>query len=190
MINPFITAAKTSKLSLNKSICVMKKGTKVKLKAMISLDQKYKAVKWSSSNWKVASVNWKGVVQAKKKGKATIKVAVGSEKASCRVIVGIPVKKVKVSNKNITLPVGSTASIRAGVLPETASVSKLKYTSKNKEVATVSKNGRVRGVNVGTTRIVVRSTDGTNKRHNNQLWQCLRYFFLQEFRNRSSPFLQ
>lgn len=158
-----VAAAKTSKLSLNKSICVMKKGTKVKLKAMISLDQKYKAVKWSSSNWKVASVNWKGVVQAKKKGKATIKVAVGSEKASCRVIVGIPVKKVKVSNKNITLPVGSIASIRAGVLPETASVSKLKYTSKNKEVATVSKNGRVRGVNVGTTRIVVRSTDGTNK---------------------------
>ena len=59
-----VAAAKTSKLSLNKTTCVMKKGTKVKLKAMISLDQKYKSVKWSSSNWQVASVNWKGVVQA------------------------------------------------------------------------------------------------------------------------------
>lgn len=47
----------------------------------------WKKVKWSSSNKKVATVSKKGLVRAKKKGKATITAKYGKKKLKCKVIV-------------------------------------------------------------------------------------------------------
>ena len=42
---------------------------------------------YTSSNKKIATVSSKGVIKAKKKGKATITVKVGKKKVKCKVTV-------------------------------------------------------------------------------------------------------
>ena len=87
-----VQAAKTNKvtISLNKSVCTIKKGKTVKLKAVLSKAAKRKGVKWSSSNRKVATVSKSGKVTARKKGKATITATVEGTtvKARCKITVG------------------------------------------------------------------------------------------------------
>lgn len=52
------------------------------------------AVRWSSSNRKVATVNSQGVVKAKKAGKATITARFGSQSLKCKVTVPVSYKAV------------------------------------------------------------------------------------------------
>lgn len=75
-------------LALNKKKIVLKKRKKLQLivkRKPVTATQK---IKWKSSNEKVATVTSKGVVKAKKKGKATITVySKNKKKATCKVIV-------------------------------------------------------------------------------------------------------
>lgn len=157
-------AKKENTLVLNQKICVMKKGTTYKLKATASLNELEGAVRWSSNNWNVASVSQKGVIRARKKGKATIRVTAGRLKASCKVIVGTPIKKIKTSKKVISLTPGAKTKLKTEVVPRKASIRTLKFSSKNKKIATVNKKGLIRGVAAGTTKVTVHSTDGSNRR--------------------------
>lgn len=83
------------KLKLNKKKLTLKKGKKYTLKLTISSTAKTakekkalkKAVKWSSSKKKVASVTKNGKIKAKKKGKTTITAKLRGKKVSCRVTV-------------------------------------------------------------------------------------------------------
>ena len=68
---------------LNKYSKKLMVGESFKLK-VIGADQK---VKFKSSNKKVATVNAKGVIRAKKKGKAVITATVGETKYKCKVTV-------------------------------------------------------------------------------------------------------
>lgn len=154
---------KVKKISLNKSSCVVKKKKKIRLKATVKPGKAKNKIKWSSSNKKIATVSSKGVVKAIKKGKVTITAKVGNQKAKCKIIVGTPVKSIKVSDKKITLRKGGNVKIKTSVLPVKASVKKLSYTSKNKKVATVNKKGMISAKGIGTTTITVKSMDGNNK---------------------------
>ncbi len=151
------------KMSLNKSTCVVKKGAKLKLKAKGLKGKEKKKLTWKSSNKKVATVSKKGVVKAKKKGTAVIRAKAGKKSASCKVTVGVPVKKVKVNAKEIRLTKGQSAKIKASVSPSNASVKKLGYVSKNKKVASVDSKGKVSALSAGTTSVTVKSKDGNNK---------------------------
>ncbi len=160
LIPAHVSEAKQAKLTINKSVCVVKKGAKVKLKVSGAGKNK---VKWSSTKKKIAVVNKKGVVKAKKKGTAVIKAKAGSKSVSCKIIVGVPVKKVSIANKTIRLQEGQTAKIQATVTPAKASIKSLSYLSKNKKVATVSGKGVITAVSAGQTKVVVTSKDGNKK---------------------------
>lgn len=67
-----------------------------------------KGVKWSSSNTKVAKVDQKGLVTAKKVGKATITAKVGGQKLTCTVTVK---SSLKASATKLTLDVGATKTV-------------------------------------------------------------------------------
>ena len=76
------------KLKLNKQNITLKKGKKFILTVSKNPITATNKVKWSSSNKKVATVNSKGVVKAKKKGKTTITVkASNGKKATCKITV-------------------------------------------------------------------------------------------------------
>lgn len=89
------TTVTVKKLKLNKKKLTLKKGKKYTLKLTISSTAKTakekkalkKAVKWSSSKKKVATVTKAGKVKAKKKGKTTITAKLKGKKVSCKVIV-------------------------------------------------------------------------------------------------------
>lgn len=77
-------AAKKTKLSKKKATVVI--GTTLELQ----VKNTKKKVKWSSSKKKIATVNKKGVVKAKKAGKTTITAKVGKKKYKCKVTVPKP----------------------------------------------------------------------------------------------------
>ena len=77
-------------VKLGKKTASVKKGKKLTLKATVSpSNATNKAVSWTSSNKKIATVSSKGVVKGVKKGKATITVTTkdGKKTAICKVTV-------------------------------------------------------------------------------------------------------
>lgn len=78
---------KTSKISGVSKKLTLKKGKKKKLSPVVAPITSEQKITFSSSDSKVASVNKKGVVSAKKKGKATITVRSGKKTVKCKVTV-------------------------------------------------------------------------------------------------------
>ena len=81
-----IVTAEAATVKISKKKCTLTKGKSVTLK-ISGTDSE---VKWSSSNKKVATVNSKGKVTAKKKGTAVITAKVGSDTYECKVTVKNP----------------------------------------------------------------------------------------------------
>ena len=115
---------------------------------------------WSSSNKKVATVDKNGVVMAVKKGTVTITAKTsGGKKATCKVTVKVPATKVKLNKTKATVAKGRTLTLKATMTPS-SSTDKLTWTSSNKKVATVDKNGKVKALKKGTVTITVKSASG------------------------------
>lgn len=76
-----------SKIKTSASKIHLKKHQKLALQTVVTPLTATDKAKYASSNKKVAFVNAKGVITAKKKGKATITVRAGSKKKTIRVIV-------------------------------------------------------------------------------------------------------
>lgn len=111
---------------------------------------------FASSNKKVATVTSKGVVKAVKKGSATITATVkyksGSKtltkKLTCKITVKAFVTPTA-SPTSKTIYVGNTFTMsKSG-----SNITSVTYTTSNKKVATVTTNGVVKGIKVGTATI-------------------------------------
>lgn len=147
-------------ISLNKTKLELKKGKTYTLKATVtpagSVDG---AVTFKSSKTSVATVSSNGVVTAKKAGTATITATTANgKKATCKVTVTVPATKVYLT-KQINIKKGATKKLTATVLP-TDSTDKLTWSSSNKKVVTVDKNGKIKGVKTGTATITVKTASG------------------------------
>lgn len=86
---------------LNYKKVTLVQGKKKRLKVR-NLSRRRK-VKWYSTKKSVATVNRKGVVKAKRKGKAYIVAKVGRKKYRCKVIVKKKVRRKKKSNKKVKI---------------------------------------------------------------------------------------
>ncbi|MBR3042248.1 MAG: Ig-like domain-containing protein [Eubacterium sp.] len=161
-----VKAIKVSSVPAN--VLVIKKGQNYKLKVKVSVDGKAgKKVRYFSANENIASVSSSGRVRGIRKGstKITIKSAVNPKiKKIIKVKVGTPVKKVKVTRKNVTLNEGDSYKIKVNVSPKKATYKKVSYTSSDKTVVKVSKKGKVTALKEGTAVITVKSKDGSNKK--------------------------
>lgn len=105
-----------AKPKLSKKKVTLTVGKKVKLKVKNAGKKK---VKWKTSNKKVAKVNKKGVVKAKKAGKATITAKVGKKTLKCKVTVkkskGSAAKK---NNAAKRTTVGGKNSFEFAMIPD------------------------------------------------------------------------
>ena len=113
-------------------------------------------VTYKSSNKKVAAVNSKGKVTAKKTGKAVITVKCGNYKTKVTVYVN---EKLKLKKSSAVIKVKGKTSIKA----TTNITGKIKYTSSNKKIATVTSKGVVKGIKKGKATITVKC-NGVSKK--------------------------
>lgn len=81
--NQFVAVAQAATVKLNKTKLTLEVGKSYTLKISGTKSK----VTWSSSDKTIATVSSKGVVKAKKAGKATITAKVGSKKYKCTVTV-------------------------------------------------------------------------------------------------------
>lgn len=75
-------------------------------------------------------------------------------------ITDIPVTGVQLTPTDTTIYVNQTIQLNPVVLPESATINKVYYTSSNPSVATVNSRGQVKGLAVGQTIVTVTTKDG------------------------------
>lgn len=126
-------------------------------------------VQWSSSNPDVASIDDQGYVKAQQVSAVPVIITAEFEflgkkyTDTCVVTVTIPVKRVNLSARQLTLAVGAEKTLQANVKPSDATLQDVLWRSENPAVASVDSRGKVTGVAAGTTEIVVLSKDGYYK---------------------------
>ena len=154
----FAVSLAVSKISINgKPKNFLKPKQKVQLNALISpstaLDQK---IVWNSSS-KAVSVSSKGVVTAKKAGKAVISAKSSNGiKASVTIIVKSPISKVKFGKKKYSVKKGRRINLLKKIKSTTPSKAyatsvKYKWSVSDKKAATISKKGVLKGKIKGKT---------------------------------------
>ena len=148
-------------VTLNKTKYTLTVGKTLQLKAKLPSDTASNKITWTSSKKSVATVDANGKVTAVKAGKAKITVKTfNGKKATCTVTVKNPApKKVALNEKKATLTVGETLELAAKLQPDNA-ISKLTWTSSNKNVAKVSTKGKVTAIKAGKAVITVKTANG------------------------------
>ena len=124
-----------------------------------------KAVSFSSSKESVATVDQNGVVTGVSKGTAniTITAADGSKKSTTvRVTVTQPVTGLTLSDKSVTVNIGSTKTLTETILPSNANNKKVTWISSNEGIATVNSSGKITPVAPGTCVITCVSQENGN----------------------------
>lgn len=119
---------------------------------------------WKSTDTRVFTVKGNAdgtcTLTGKKKGSAKLEITLASGLTKTVTVkvqtAAVKTSKVTVAEKKLTVKKGEKASLKATVAPFT-SAQKLTYTSSNKKVATVSKNGVVTAKQAGTAKITVKS---------------------------------
>ncbi len=151
-------------ITLEKKIKVGK-GGKYQLTAVVApANATNTEIEWTTSDKKIATVSNTGLVKAKKKGSATITATTrdGGFKAEVKVIVkdAIKVTGVKLNKKSKTIKVGKSYTLKATIKPKKATITDVTWSSSNKKVAKVDKEGNVTAIGKGTATITVKTKDG------------------------------
>ncbi len=162
---------KLTRIALNKANASIEKGKILQLKATVTPDNATnKAVIWTSSNTKIATVSSSGKVTAKAAGTVTITCTAkdgSGKKATCKVTVTNPVVKVTKVTLNKTkaaLSPKETLTLKATVTPTNATNRAVTWTSSNTKIATVSSTGKVTAKAAGTVTITCTAKDGSGKK--------------------------
>ena len=158
---------KAGTIKLNASLKTLNVGKKFTLTAtVLPSDVENKAVTWSSNNTDVATVSSDGKVTAVGNGTAyiTCKAKDGSgTKAKCKITVVTPVESVTVTPASKTIYTRDTLELKATITPSNASDKKVKWSTSDKNVATVSSKGVVTAVKSGKVTITATTNDGSKK---------------------------
>ncbi|MCD8074506.1 MAG: Ig-like domain-containing protein [Lachnospiraceae bacterium] len=134
------TSVQAATVEISETSATLIKGQTLKLKITGTSD----TVTWKSSKKSVAKVSASGKVTAKKKGTATITATVNGTKYKCKITVVTPA----ISDTTLSLTVGDTQKLKISGTTETVT-----WTSSNKKIASVNKNGKVTAKKAGTVTI-------------------------------------
>lgn len=147
-------------LKLNVKSLMVEQGKTGKLTATISPTGAKGKVKWKSSNPKIASVNGKGRIKGKKKGKVTITARISSKiYAKCKVTVPIKPKKVSLDKKNLSIVMGQKGKLTYKFSPKKAD-GRVSWSSSSPNIVFVDQSGNLAAKTVGTAVVTVKTTHG------------------------------
>lgn len=165
-INVTVKAAPSAIKVKSKSV-FLAVGKSTNLKATIQSGTSFYGLTYKSSNTSVASVTAKGIVTAKRPGKATITVKTyNGKKITVKVTCGTQAKKIAFSNvkSGAKLKVGKSKTLKIKFTPSNASIRTLTWKSSNTNILTVNKNGKITAKKPGTAKITATTTDGSKKK--------------------------
>lgn len=168
------TAVKVEKITLTGSKTELSKGEELPLKAEVSpADASNKALIWSSSDEKTASVSTQGVVAALSPGTATI-TATAADGSGVKGTYSITVKedapipptpvkaeKITVTGNKAKLLKGEKVTLHASIAPTNASSQGVIWSSSAPKVAKVDAKGEVTALSPGTATITAAAADGS-----------------------------
>ena len=160
-----VTGLPVSTISLPAELSIVKTESMKLEYSILPLASDNQKLKWSSNATYIASVDENtGVITAHKVGDAVI-TATATDGSGISASTTIHVTPLKVSQiempKEMYLLRSLSKQIEVNIAPKLADNKILKWTSDNEEVATVTQEGVVKGVNVGTANITATTTDGT-----------------------------
>ncbi len=152
-------------VTLNHAEATLKSGETLQLIAtLLPEDATDKTVSWSSSDAAVARVvkNGNGLVTALSIGTTVISAtSYNGLKAECVVtVVPTPVESVTLNHAEATLKSGETLQLTATWFPENANDKSVAWSSSDAAIATVTKNGLITAVSVGTAVVTATSANG------------------------------
>ncbi len=153
-------------VTLNKTSAKVEKGKTITLTATVAPeDATNQAVTWSSYDTSIATVTSDGKVKGIAPGTNTIPVKTkdGGFTAKCKVTVKEPVVAVTgvALNKTVaSVAKGKTFTLKAVVAPADATNQNVTWQSYDTSIATVTSEGKVKGIAPGTTTIKVKTKDG------------------------------
>ena len=152
------TAAPTGKLNMSTIPLKVKQSTSVVKASGLAAGDYVKSYKTAST--KIATVNSKGKITAKKAGSTRLLVTLASGKVLRATIKvqksAVKTTRVSVNAKKLTLKQKKSFQLKTTVTPLT-SLQKVTYTSSNKKVVTVSKKGKLVAKKAGKAKITIKS---------------------------------
>lgn len=161
IVAPTNTASAASKPELTKKSISILEGKKYNLNVNHKI--KGSTYKWSTSSKKIATVTKSGIVKGISKGTATIKCKVtykaDTYNLSCKVTVMKAAYGIQIKNKVSSLTIGQVYDFNRRLSPST-STEKTTWSSSDKTVAVVDKNGKTTALKEGTVTITAKSTSG------------------------------
>lgn len=145
---------KTGKIKLSAEKKVL--GVKEKYKLCVKTSGFTGKVKFKTSNKKIAVVSKSGVITAKKKGTVVITAYTGKgEQAVCKVTVKKAPSYVKFTAKSKVVKKGKTIQLKIKLPKDSAGA--VTYTSSNKKIVKVDKNGKIKALKKGKAVIRVKT---------------------------------
>lgn len=137
------------------------KCEQVKLAAkVLPEDSEEKIVLWDTSDESVATVAEDGTLTAVAVGKATITASVGGASGICEVTVeGIPASGLAIEPETADVLLGYNIKLKAVIYPENADEKGVTWESEDESICTVSSDGTVSAIAVGSANVVARLGD-------------------------------
>ena len=160
-----VTGLSVSTISLPDESSIVKTESMKLEYSILPLASDNQKLKWSSNATYIASVDEStGMITAHKVGDAVI-TATATDGSGISASTTIHVTPLKVSQiempKEMYLLRSLSKQIEVNIAPELADNKTLKWTSDNEDVATVTQEGVVKGVNVGSANITAAAVDGS-----------------------------
>ena len=153
---------KAEKVSLDKPEVTINEGQTVQLSLNVEPKDFTDEVSWKSTDTNIVTVNENGLVIAKNKGTAKIKIMVGEQSVYCTITVVQPVTNVYINKDSLAIEALENYQLEAEAYPEDADNKELEWTSSNEKVATVNKTGCISALTKGVTTITAKAKDGSN----------------------------
>ena len=119
-----------------------------------------KGVNWKSGDERIVTVDEKGTVSGIKRGNGRV-IAIAADGSNVRANFNIKViqnpENIALSESEMTIDIGKMKACKAKVEPANTDNKKVIWTSSDESIATVDRNGRIKGIAVGDCTITCTS---------------------------------